>query len=259
MKKFLALCMSIVLLALSISPIGATELSGTVDIYTSSVCRDTATVAATGSTGWATNRIKINIYKQDSHGNYNWFASATSDTFGSGNFTVPVAVDYSTKNVAEGTNFRIDVELQHQGGTSGGFYTAATTSTYLTVTDKYCYNKCSVTIASRDKALTNGTLTLRSHYGSWFRPEGRLYAAIPIHAGQYVKTTIVGVACDWTVRAWFYPSTGIDRTVKMLPSQYWPNEFAATMADGALPYTTSFAYGLPATKPLESDDPYAPK
>ena len=70
---------------------------------------------------------------------------------------------------------------------------------------------------------------------------------------------MVALPCNWTVRAWYYPATGKDRTPKLLPAQYWPNEFAATSQDGANPYATSFAKGLKATAPLESGDPYAPK
>jgi hypothetical protein len=258
MKKiFLITITLLALLGLAVGPIEAAKLSGSVEIYTAAACRDTATVAASGSSDWATNRIKVSVYKQDSHGNTVWLANAASDTFGSGSFTIPVVVDYGTKNVADDTTLRIDVELQHQSG--GGFYTTASASTFVTTTDKLCFNKCSVTIATRDKAPVKGTITLRSHFGSWFRPEGRLHAAMPVNAGQVMKTTIVGVPCDWSVRAWFYPASGSVRTPKLLLSQYWPDEFAATLADGALPYTTSFANGLVATKPLESDDPYAPK
>ncbi|HZY45776.1 MAG TPA: hypothetical protein VFF70_13635 [Anaerolineae bacterium] len=260
MKKYISgLIILAVFFGLSVSPTGAAALSGSVDIFTTAVCKDTATVAVSGSSDWATNRVKVSFYKQDSNGNYNWFANATSDTFGSGSFVVPVVADYSTKAIPEGTSLRIDVELQHQSGSGGGFYTAASTSTYLTAADKLCFNKCSVTITSRDKAPASGTITLRSHFGSWFRPEGWLHAAIPVNANQFVKTTIVGVPCDWTVRAWYYPSTGSNRTPKLLPSQYWPGDFAASTSDGALPYAAAFANGLVATKPLESDDPYAPK
>ena len=55
---------------------------------------------------------------------------------------------------------------------------------------------------------------------------------------------MVALPCNWTVRAWYYPATGKDRTPRMLPAQYWPYEFAATSQDGANPYTTSFAKGL---------------
>jgi hypothetical protein len=260
MKKYISvLIMIAALVGLTVSPIGAAALSSSVDIFTTAVCKDTATVAVSGSSDWATNRVKVSFYKQDSNGNYNWFAHATSDTFGSGSFVVPVVADYSTKTIADGTSLRIDVELQHQSGSGGGFYTAASTSTYITVLDKYCFSKCSVTVTTSDRAPASGTITLRSHFGSWFRPEGWLHAAMPVNAGQALKTTIAGVPCGATVRAWYYPATGSNRTPKMLPSQYWPDDFAASTSDGALPYATSFARGLAATRPLESDDPYAPK
>jgi hypothetical protein len=60
------------------------------------------------------------------------------------------------------------------------------------------------------------------------------------------------------VRAWYYPKSG-DTTPKMLPSQYWPNEFAANSLDGTNPYTTAFAKALKATHPTEPDDPFAVK
>lgn len=259
MKKYVSVLILIAaLVGLTASPIDAAALSGSVGIFTTAVCKDTATVAVSGSSDWATNRVKVRIYKQDSDGNYNWFASTTSDNFGSGSFVVPVEIDYG-KAIPDGTSLRIDVELQHQGGTGGGFYIAATASTYVSVADKYCFNKCSVTITTSDRAPASGTITLRSHFGSWFRPEGWLHAAMPVNAGQALKTTIVGVPCNVTVRAWYYPSTGLNRTPKMLPSQYWPNDFAASTSDGALPYATAFVKGQAATQPLESDDPYAPK
>ncbi|MFN8597666.1 MAG: hypothetical protein U0559_15970 [Anaerolineae bacterium] len=102
-------------------------------------------------------------------------------------------------------------------------------------------------------------MTLRSHFGSWFRPEGRLQGALPVLAGQALNGMIVGVPCDVTMRVWYYPATGKDRTPKLLPSQYWPAEYGTAASNGSVTYATSFKLGLPATKPLEADDPYAPK
>jgi hypothetical protein len=75
-------------------------------------------------------------------------------------------------------------------------------------------------------------------------------------AGRSARATFVGIPCDWTVGAWYYPGNG-NPTPLLLPAQYWSREFAATLADGTNPYTTSFVDGLPATDPLEVDDPFA--
>ena len=79
MKKFFLIAMTVLaLLGLMAGPIAAAKLSGSVSIYTAAACKDTATVAASGSSEWATNRIRVNVYKQDSKGNTIWLARATS-------------------------------------------------------------------------------------------------------------------------------------------------------------------------------------
>ena len=256
MKKLFPILIVVVIALLLAIPAAATAPTGTGGIFSVAACKDTATVAVSGTSGWATNRIIVNIYYLNNQSKWIWLQSASSN-FGSGNFIVPVTVDYSKNGVPENTTLQINVELQRLSGNS--FVDYATDTTTLTVTDKHCTNKCSVTLTTSDRAPVNGVITLRSHFGSWFRPEGRLYSAIPVNAGQALHATTVAVSCDATVRAWYYPASGKDRTPKMLPSQYWPGEFAATSADGSIPYATSFVKGLPATKPLESDDPYAPK
>lgn len=256
MKKTLWALTVIGLLLVLAGP--AAAQSGSVGIYSVAACKDTTTVAVSGKSDYATNRVKVSVYVQDAKGNYNLRAEIVSSTFGSGSFLLPITVDYSHKSVAEGTSLRIDVKLQRQSG-SGFSTVSGPVSTFVAAADKYCQDKCTVTITASDRAPTKGTLTLRTHFGAWFRPEGRLYGAIPVNAGQILHATVVGVPCDAAVRVWYYPATGKDRTPKLLPAQYWPNEFAATTADGAIPYTTSFSKGLLATKPLESDDPYAPK
>ena len=129
----------------------------------------------------------------------------------------------------------------------------------MNASDKSCQNKCSATISSTDRAPADGVITVRSHYGSFFRPEGWLHSAMSIKAGQRPFYSVVGLPCNWTIRAWYYPATGKDRTPRLLPAQYWPYEFAATSENGANPYTTSFAKGLKATASLEPGDPYTPK
>jgi hypothetical protein len=247
------------LLLAAVVPVSAAPLTGgTVGIASTVVCKDTATVAVSGTAAYATNRVKVRLYKQNSNGSFEWFRTLNSENFGSGNYLMALIVDYSTHPVAAGRVMRIDVQLQRlSGGTfvdDGGLV-----STTIAAADQSCKDKCSVTIATSDRAPVKGTVTLRTHFGAWFRPEGRLYGAIPVNAGVSLRNTVIGVPCGASVRVWYYPATGKDRTPKLLPAQYWPNEYAATELNGTNPYTTSFAKGLAATKPLESDDPYAPK
>jgi hypothetical protein len=257
MKKLFSILTVIIVALVSVVPASATTPTGTGGIFSVAACKDITTVAVSGTSGWATTRIVVTIYYLDSQGNWVWLKQAISSNFGSGSFNIPVTANYSKKAVAENTLLQINVELQHLSGNS--FVDFATDTTTVTVADKNCVNKCSVTLTTSDRAPVDGIITLRSHFGSWFRPEGRLYSAIPVNAGQAAHITTIAVSCDVTVRAWYYPASGKDRTPKMLPAQYWPGEFAATTADGSIPYATSFAKGLPATRPLESDDPYAPK
>ncbi len=247
------------LLLAAVMPVSAAPLAGgTVGIASTAVCKDTATVAAGGTATYATNRIKIKVYAQNTDGSFHLHSEAASEQFGSGAYLLAVTVDYSAKPVAAGRVMRIDVQLQRQSG--GSFVNdGSLVSTTISAADQSCKDRCSVTIATTDRAPVKGTVTLRTHFGAWFRPEGRLYGAIPVNAGASLRNTVIGVPCGASVRVWFYPATGKDRTPKLLPAQYWPYEYAATELDGANPYTTSFAKGVAATKPLESDDPYAPK
>jgi len=247
------------LLLAAVIPVSAAPLAaGTVGIANLAVCKDTANVAVSGTATYATNRVKVRLYKQNTNGSFEWFRTVNSENFGSGSFMLGLVVDYSTNPVAAGRVMRIDVQLQRLSGSSF-VDDGSLVSTTTTAADKSCKDKCSVTIATSDRAPVKGTLTLRTHFGAWFRPEGRLYGAIPVNAGAALHSTVIGVPCGASARVWFYPATGKDRTPKMLPAQYWPHEYAATELDGTNPYTTSFAKGLAATKPLESDDPYAPK
>ncbi len=247
-----------VLLA-AVMPVTAAPLaSGTVGIASTAVCKDTANIAVAGTATYATNRVKVRLYRQNSDGSFDWFRTVNSENFGSGDFMLALTIDYSANAVAAGRVLRVDVQLQRLSGGSfvddGGLV-----SSTVAAADRSCKDRCSVTISTSDRAPVNGTITLRTHFGAWFRPEGRLYGAMPVNAGTRVQFTVVGVPCGASARVWYYPATGKDRTPKMLPAQYWPNEYAATVLDGANPYATSFARGVAATMPLESDDPYAPK
>lgn len=251
-KLFTVLAMLSVLLAIA-GP--ASAATGSIGIASIAACKDTTTVTVAGSSSYSTNYVKVSVYKGDSKGNYHLLAETSTETFGSGSFNLPVTVDYSAKSVAEGTSLRIEVRLKATGSST----VSGPITTYVQAADKYCFGKCSVSINTLDKAPASGVVTLRSHFGSWFRPEGWLHGAVPVVAGQALNAMIVGAPCDSTMRVWYYPATGKDRTPKMLPSQYWPAEYGTALSDGSASYTTSFKRGLPATKPLETGDPYAPK
>jgi hypothetical protein len=237
------------LIALS-APAGAS--SGSISVFSLAACKDIATVTAVGSSPYSNNRISAAIFYQDDQGQDVLLQHVHSSAFGAGPFSLTVLLPYTTA-MAAGTALRVDVRLQRLSGNS--YMDAAWAGQYVTVADVSCLNLCSVTVNTTDKAPADGTITLRSHYGSWFRPEGWLHGAVPVNAGRQVRTTFVGLPCGWTVRAWYYPKAG-DKTPKMLPSQYWPNEYQAYMLDGTNPYTTSFANALPPTHPLEEDDPF---
>ena len=231
----------------------------TIAITGVATCRDSTTVTVSGSSTYATNRVQASVSYQDSDGDYILLEQTTSSNFGSGNYWIPIVVDYHTHVVSAGTSLQIIVQLQSMTGSGGFTNTAGPVTTYANAADRLCANQCSVTITSNDRAPVNGVVTLRSHFGSWFRPEGWLQGVTYVNAGQPVQATFADVACNAWIRAWFYPATGADRTPRMLPSQLWPGEFGTPGVGSAAPYVASFAKGLPATKPLESDDPYAPK
>ena len=257
MKKIGLMLLAGVMLFTLVSPVAATGPTGSIGIYSVAACQDTTTVSVSGTASYSTNRIKAWVYKQDSSGNWWLLASAVTSDFGSGYFLMPIVLDYFGKSVDGGTPLQVVVKLQSRNGSS--YVDVGSTATTLNASDKSCQNKCSATISTTDVAPASGVITVRSHFGSYFRPEGWLHGAMPVKAGQRAFFTVVGLPCNWSVRAWYYPATGRDRTPKLLTAQYWPNEFAATTQDGANPYTTSFAKGLKATVPLEADDPYAPK
>jgi hypothetical protein len=258
MKKMSVMLLVIVILASLAGPAAASGPTGMIGIYSVAACQDTTTVAVSGTTTYATNRIKARVYKQNDNGDWIELAHTVTSNFSSGDFLIPLVLDYFGHAVSGGTPLRVDVKLQ---GLSGNSFTdvSGIVSSYLTASDKSCQNKCSATITTTDRAPADGVVTVRSHYGSYFRPEGWLQGEVSVKAGQPLLFSVVALRCNWTVRVWYYPSTGKDRTPKMLPAQYWPDEFAATTDDGANPYATSFVRGIKATAPLEADDPYAPK
>jgi hypothetical protein len=254
MKKLSLILLTIAILLTLVSPAAASGPTGLIGIYSVAACQDTTTVAVSGTASAATNRVQAWIYRQNSQGQWIQLASTESANFSSGAFLIPLALNYFGSAVSGGTPLQVVVKLQSRSG--GSFVDVSSASTIVNAAARDCRNSCSVTISTADKAPADGVITLRSHYGSWFRPEGWLHSTMPVKAGQRAFYVVVGLPCNWTVRAWYYPAAGKDRTPRMLPAQYWPYEFAATLQDGANPYATSFATGLKATAPLEYSDPY---
>ncbi len=228
-------------------------------IYSIAACRDTTTVIVSGSSPYATNHVVASVSSWNSDdAKYVVLQQTTSFNFGSGNFWVPIVLDYHTTPVDAGTSLQVIVQLQRSTG-AGFVNLGDPITTYVTAADRYCLNQCSVSISTSDRAPVSGVITLRSHFGSWFRPEGWLHGVTYVNAGQAVQATFADVACNAWVRVWFYPASGADRTPRMLPSQQWPGEFGTPAAGSSAPYAAAFAKGLPATKPLEPGDPYAPR
>ncbi len=168
-------------------------VSNTIGIYTATACRDTTTVTVSGSSAYATNRVRVSLLVQNSDGDYILTRQVTSSNFGSGNFWLPIVVDYHTQPVDAGTSLEIIVQLQRQSG--GGFVDlGGQVTTYVTAADRYCLNQCSVTVTTSDRAPASGVVTLRSHFGSWFRPEGWLHGVVSVNAGQTLQATFADVA-----------------------------------------------------------------
>jgi hypothetical protein len=257
MKK-LSLTLAVFGLMLALVGPAAAASTGQVGLGHVFACKDMATVSVSGTSSYAVNRVKVRVFVRDSAGAYTLRGKAFSGNFDRGDFSLDVIVDYSTKAADAGADVRIDVQLQRQSG--GGFVDLGNSvSAYTQAADQYCRGRCAVTINSTDKIPVKGTITLRTHFGSWFRPEGRTYGTLPVKAGTVLRATFAGLPCGMTARVWYYPASGKDRTPRLLPAQYWPDDFGIDSATDGVVYVTSFAKGLPATKPLESDDPYAPK
>jgi hypothetical protein len=256
MKKISLTLLAMAVLLTLVSPAAASGPTGSMAIYSVAVCKDAAIVTATGTTTYATNRVRVRINAPDSNGKYYLHKEVYSGNFGSGNFVLPIVASYSKNQLADGKLVYIDVQLQGMSG-NNFVYVGPQLTTSATVADKNCKNKCLVTVSSSDKAPANGVITLRTHYGSFFRPEGRLYGVMPISAGQRLQNTFPALPCNASARIWYYPSTGKDRTPRLLTSQYWPNGFGLS-GNPAIVYSTSFAKSIKATAPLEPDDPFAP-
>lgn len=257
MKKLL-LTLAVFGMMLALAGPAAAASTGQVGLGNIFACKDMASVSVFGASSYAVNRVKVRVFVRDSAGEYALRGKTFSGNLDRGDFSLDVIVDYSTKAAEAGADVRIDVQLQRQSG--GSFVDlGSSVSAYTQVANQYCRGRCAVTVNSTDKAPAKGTITLRTHFGSWFRPEGRTYGALPVNAGKILRATFAGLPCGMTARIWYYPASGKDRTPRLLPAQYWPADFGIDSATDGVVYVTSFAKSLPATKPLESDDPYAPK
>lgn len=99
MRRFGLSSVIIGLLLAVVLPVSAAPLAaGSVGIVTV-VCKDTATVAVSGTASYATNRVKVKLYKQNTDGSYELFRTVNSENFGSGDFMLAVLIDYSTNQV----------------------------------------------------------------------------------------------------------------------------------------------------------------
>ena len=235
--------------------VSAEENVGWTTVNGVTACKDSATVVADVYSTYASNLVRVRVYYLNEDGEYQALAVAKSGIFGAGNSRVMVTVPYADRSVAAGTSLLLDVQLKRSYGVNAWADLGAPVLYYTSAADKDCTGRCGLLVETSDGAPADGTITLRSRFGSWFRPEGALLGASPVTAGYRAKLVFAGLPCDWTVRVWYYPRNG-DTTPRMLPSQYWPGEFQITALDLSNPYVTSFAAGLPATAPLEEDDPY---
>jgi hypothetical protein len=255
MKK-VRLLLGLVLAASLLAGLSASaeEGGGITSLYSVVACRDSATVVVDVYSPYATNQVRVRVSSQDDDGVYRYLAQEKSSSFGAGYSRVMVTVLYNGHWVDAYTPLMLDIQLKRSYD-SGWTDVGLPAIHYTSAADRNCAGLCSLVVETSDRAPADGTITLRSRYGSWFRPEGALLGAMSVMRGARATFTFAGLPCDWTVRAWYYPKTG-DTTPQMLPSQYWPNEYQITALGGTNPYITSFAAGLPATAPLEEDDPY---
>ncbi len=119
MRRFSLSSLIIGLLLAMVVPVSAAPLAaGTVGIASLAVCKDTATVVVAGTATYATNRVKVKLYKQNTKGAFEWFRTVNSENFGSGDFMLALQIDYSTNQVAAGRLMRVDVQLQRLSGSS---------------------------------------------------------------------------------------------------------------------------------------------
>ena len=94
MKKTGLILLTGVLLLTLASPAAASGPTGMIGIYSVAACQDTATVAVSGTASAATNRIKAWIYKLNDEGEWIELASTVSSNFDSGDFLMPLVLDY---------------------------------------------------------------------------------------------------------------------------------------------------------------------
>lgn len=259
MKTRIVVAILIVLLATgNVFSVSMAAQSVSVGIYSIAACKDVTKVTVQGSSTYSNNRLDVGVFYRNDKGEWKLFRQVFTAAFASGPFMMTVPLTYADDNTRDGEVLRVDVQVQRLSGNSYVNVGPLLTQN-VTTADRYCLDKCNVTVDTSDKAPASGTITLRSHFGKLFRPEGRLQGAHMVVAGQKARIVFVGVPCDWTVRAWYYPNSGKDKTPKLLPSQYWPNDFQANELNGTNPYTTSFAKAIAATAALEEDDPFVVK
>ena len=253
-----AVCCLIVLglsaAVLGVSSAQAANGSVSVGIQDVAACTDVTRVLVTGSTTYSNNRLDAGIYYFNDQGQPVLLSQQYSPAFGAGPFSIQMTLPYTRSAATAGEVLRLDVQVQALSGNSY-VNVGPLIMQNVVVQNASCYTRCNVVVSTRDGAPADGTITLRSHFGELFRPEGWLHGALHVLRGGRANLVFVAVPCNWAVRAWYYPKTG-DPTPKLLPAQYWPSEFQATRLDLSNPYATSFAKGLKATAPLEPDDPF---
>ena len=70
MKKFCMMTLALVVLLTLVSPVAASGPTGTIGIFSVAACQDTTTVAVSGTTTFATNRVKAWAYRQNNNGEW---------------------------------------------------------------------------------------------------------------------------------------------------------------------------------------------
>lgn len=216
-------------------------------------CRDSTSFIVTVYSPYYNNVLDVAIYYEKDDED-KLLQELTTSAFSVGESRLMITLAYPEDKVKAGRPLRIEVQLKRS--VAQGYENVGGLVLYHTnAADQKCIGSCILTLFSSDLAPADGNITIRTRYGSWFRPEGILLQAMPITEGTQLDTTFPGMRCGWTVRVWYYPSTG-DTTPKMLPSQYWPGEYLVDGNSVSISYATAFAAALPATAPLEEDDPF---
>src|SRR5512139_969620 len=119
MKKTGLILLTGMLLLTLVSPVAASGPTGMIGIYSVAACQDTTTVAVSGTASAATNRIKAWLYKQNDDGEWNVeLANTVTSDFDSGDFMVPLALNYFSHSVEGGTPLEVVVKLQSRSGNS---------------------------------------------------------------------------------------------------------------------------------------------